>query len=196
MLSCIPNPTIKDWNNLLYLYGYVKSTINYGLCINPTKLDNIINISADSAYGVHINDLHKSHTGYIIYYGNSPIHAKSIKQANVCDSSSYAELVAMHASIAPGMFIKSIYEFIGINKARIVIQQDNTQSIRTTYDTTSTNHKYLDIKHSYLQDLINRQIIQVKYQSGNDIAADILASPRVGRHFQELRPKLGIIPLN
>jgi hypothetical protein len=93
------------------------------------------------------------------------------------------------------MFIKSIYEFIGITNARIIIHQDNTQSIRTTYDTTSTSHKYLDIKHSYLQDLIKRQIIQVKYQSGDEIVADILASPRAGRKFQELREKLGIVPL-
>ena len=195
MLSCIPNPTIKDWHSLMYLYGYVKNTMNYCLHINPSKIEHEINISADSAYAVHINDHHKSHTGYIIYYGDSPIHAKSVKQTNVCDSSSYAELVAMHASIEPGMFIKSIYEFIGITNARIIIHQDNTQSIRTTYDTTSTSHKYLDIKHSYLQDLIKRQIIQVKYQSGDEIVADILASPRAGRKFQELREKLGIVPL-
>ena len=110
MLSCIPNPTIKDWNNLIYLYGYVKSTINYGLHIYSNKIENIINISPDSLMCTPYAEsalmlimfqfyLHKSHTGYIIYYGNSPIHAKSIKQTNVCDSSSYAELVAMHASM-------------------------------------------------------------------------------------------------
>ena len=49
--------------------------------------------------GVHSlnhKDLHKSHTGYIIYFGSSPIHAKSKKQTVVCDNSSYAELIAMH----------------------------------------------------------------------------------------------------
>ncbi len=143
MLSCIPNPTIQDWNNLLYLYGYVKGTIRYVLHIDPKGIENTINISADSAYGIHTNDLHNSHTGYLIYYGFSQIHAKSLNQSTVCDSSSYAELMAMHSSIEPGMFIKGIYEFIGLNNVRIVIHQDNTQSIRTTYDTTSANHKYL-----------------------------------------------------
>ena len=179
---------------MLYLYGYVKGTIQYALHINPKRIENTINISADSAYGIHINDLHKSHTGYIIYYGSSPIHAKSLKQSTVCDSSSYAELIAMHASIAPGMFIKGIYEFIGINNVKIVIHQDNTQSIRTTYDTTSANNKYLDIKHSYVQDLVNRLILQVKYQCGDDITADILVSRRFGDHFKKAREKLGIKP--
>jgi hypothetical protein len=64
MLSCIPNPTIKDWHSLMYLYGYVKNTMNYCLHINPSKIEHEINISADSAYAVHINDHHKSHTGY------------------------------------------------------------------------------------------------------------------------------------
>jgi len=196
MLSCIDNPTKQDWSHLMHLYGYVKRTINYGLHINPGEITNEIHISADSAFAVHINDSHKSHTGYIIYYGSSPIHAKSKKQTVVCDSSSYAELIAMHTSINPGMFVRSIFEFIGINNLLIVIHQDNTQSIRISYDTTATNHKYMDIKHSYIQDLIQRQIIHIKYESGNDIVSDILASRRHGTHFEKKRQNLGIKPFN
>jgi len=195
MLSCIDNPTKQDWSNLMHLYGYVKRTINYGLHINPGEITNEINISADSAFAVP-KDLHKSHTGYIIYFGSSPIHAKSKKQTVVCDSSSYAELIAMHMSINPGMFVRSIFDFIGINNLLIVIYQDNTQSIRISYDTTATNHKYMDIKHSYIQDLIQRQIIHIKYESGNDIVSDILASRRHGTHFEQMREKLGIKPFH
>ena len=148
MLSCVSNPTKnptkRDWYNLLYLYGYVKGTINTVLHLNTTAPMNTVRISADSAYGVHENDLHKSHTGYIIYIGGSPAHATSIKQNIVCDSSSYAELVALHSSIPPGAFIKSILEFIGITTVQLIIEQDNTKSIRYSYDTTKTNnHKYL-----------------------------------------------------
>ncbi len=44
----------------------------------------------------------------------------------------------MYTSINQGMFVKSIFEFIGISKLLIVIHQDNTQSIRMAYDTTET----------------------------------------------------------
>ena len=196
MLSCINTPTQQDWFNLMHLYGYVKRTINYGLHINPNNITNEIHISADSAFAVHNNDLHKSHTGYIIYYGSSPIHAKSKKQTMVCDSSSYAELIDMHTSINPGLFVTSIFNFIGISKLLLVIHQDNTQSIRMAYDTTANNHKYMHIKHSYMQDLIQRQLIHIKYESGNDIVADILASRRHDAHFEQKREKLGIKPFN
>ena len=54
----------------------------------------------------------------------------------------------------------------------------------------------MDIKHSFIQDLIQRQIIHIKYESGNDIVSDILASRRHGTHFEQMREKLGIKPFH
>jgi hypothetical protein len=45
-----------------------------------------------------------------------------------------------------------------------------------------------------VKDLIQRKIIAIKYESGDEIVSDILASRRHGSHFERKREQLGIKP--
>ena len=96
LASRAENPKESDWNRLVHLARFLNGTKDDFLTY---KYGGTVDISAfvDASLMTH-RDM-RSHTGYCIFadkIGSAAIVYRSVKQKTVADSSTEAEVIALH----------------------------------------------------------------------------------------------------
>ena len=180
------NPTINDMQVLTHLLEYLNGTKNYGIRFSS----NIIKLYcyADSSYALHEDC--KSHTGIIFSIGenSSPIFTMSKKQKLITESSTEAELVALHAGGKIAIWLLRLLSSIGFDVTPVIIFQDNMSTITlATGGKTSINSRHIRIRYFAIKERINEGLLTVVYKPTSLMIADILTKPIAGKLFVALR---------
>jgi hypothetical protein len=98
------------------------------ITLTPTGTDILAYV--DASYAVH-PDL-KSHTGIIITLGGKggTVYVRSSKQKITADSSTYAEIIALHDGVRHILWLQQLLSDIGFASSKpAVIYQDNQSPI-------------------------------------------------------------------
>ena len=115
----------------------------------------------------------------------------------VADSSTEAELIALHESLDLLMWCRKIMEFMGRDQPTMPIYQDNTSTITQSYLGGPSKHskkRFIDIKYFKVKEYLETEDIELRYLRTKDQPADFQASIRAGSEFKGWRNIMGIKP--
>jgi hypothetical protein len=195
--STVSQPTKYDDNRLDRIIGYLKGTADLKMHINKTDLDLFAYF--DASFAIHPD--YKSHSGKIIYLGDIPIWYKSTKQKANTKSSAHAELNTLYEGLDILLWCRAILNFLlpefNILKPTVVYQ-DNLSTMRIAEmgrAAPKSNSRYINCRTYWIKDLIETNIVDVRYKQSDDMIADALASIRCGSDFTNFRQKLQVYRL-
>jgi hypothetical protein len=143
----------------------------------------------DASYGTHTDG--KSHTGFVFTMGSahSYLHARSFKQKLTALSSTDAEVLAATTAATTAVWLRELVNEIMCGRQEhfvhhVTLYQDNQSGIwLITNPAKYRRSKHILTKISYLKDLINSRILEVKHLSTDQMPADTLTKPLQGNAF-------------
>jgi hypothetical protein len=187
--SRVTSPVIGDWNKMLRVMGYLKATKEIILTIE-TNNEKQLTWYVDAAFAVH--DKMKSQTGAMLTTGKGMILCSSTKQKNNSRSSTEAELNGLDDKVAKILWCKLFLDSQGVESVT-KIMQDNQSTIKLTLNGKESSGKrtrHFDIKLFYINDLIERKLMELEYCSTDDMVADYMTKPLTGKKFLLFRDQI------
>ena len=135
----------------------------------------------DSDFGGD-KDTRISITGYILYVLGVPISWKLKSQRSVTLSSSE---VALSEAAKEIKFVAQIIEALGIKvKLPIIVRVDNVGAIFMTENiSTSSRSKHIDLRHRYVNEMVEDGFIKIIFVRTNDNDADIFTKNVNGKIY-------------
>ena len=191
----LQQPTTADQQKLKHLLRYIKGTKHYKQIIRPTvKLPPRslpdLNIYVDSDWA-GCPTTRKSTSGFVITFLGATINYGSRTQATIALSSAEAELYAINTGATEALHIRNLLmELLNVNKVNIKIHTDSSsgKSMATRIG-SSRKAKHIDLKHLFIQQLIQHDYVRLIKIHTNDNPADILtkyvSTETLQRHLQQ-----------
>lgn len=168
-----PHPThLKAAKHVLrYLKGTTEVEIMY------RKTGQLLFGHSDADYGNCKLD-RKSYTGFIVLLAGGPISWEARKQVTVALSSTEAEYMAITSAAKEIMFCRQIMREIGAErfiKGASELFSDNTSAICLARNVGfSARTKHIDIRHHYIRELVDQNLITLQHIGTQDMLADFL----------------------
>ncbi len=152
-----------------YLINHVEEGITYD------QSDGLeMTAYVDSNYADKKED-RKSVTGYIIMLGGGTIEWKSQCQGTVSLSSTEAEYKALSQCASGIVYLIQVLKDLGIEMKTTTIYEDNVGAIKLAENWSSTKRtKHIDVRHHYVRELMEKEIIEIKHVSSENQPADML----------------------
>ena len=196
-LACrAERPKVSDWERLVHLARYLNGTKDDCLLL---KNGGRIEISAfvDASFMTH-RDM-RGHTGYCVFadkIGSAAILYRSVKQKSVADSSTEAEVIALHELVQHLLWITSIYEEMGIPVVKpINIHNDNKANI-TLNSKSIVNFKgrskYISRKYFSVYEHVESGEVKLIWTGTDDLVADFLTKAIHGGKFHKFKIEIGL----
>lgn len=168
---------VTHWQAAKRILRYLAGTINYSLyCYKSSKLN--LTAYADADWANDPTD-RRSYSGFVVKLGNNVINWESRKQKCVALSSTEAEYLAITDVCKDISFIRSFLSEIFPNEYHVTIFNDN-QSAQKLLQTKEYNHKrtkHIDIRYHFVKDLIQNNVVTIKYLQTDCMMADVLTKP-------------------
>ena len=179
-------PTKQDDVKLDRVYQYLARTAAAGITLSPDSFQ--IHAWIDASYAIHPD--RKSHSGTVISLGNNggPLFTRSAKQKLVSDSSTMAELIALHDGLHHVIWMRNLLRELGADPPPAVIYQDNMSTITLAQRGPGVvgRTRHIEVRYFYAKDLVDRGVIAIEYLPSPIMRADILTKPHVGSSLYKL----------
>jgi hypothetical protein len=170
------------------IFRYLRGTIDEGITFGGTDTPFVMYVDADFAMDP---DCRKSTTGWVALFYGGPGSSKSKLQPILADSTTAAELIAMHDASREAKWLSWLiadfgcspnYQIqasnIGAPKDPVFIYEDNNGvKAIAEHSMISKQAKHIDIKYYAVQEMVAEQIVAVLKCNTNDNLADILTKP-------------------
>lgn len=166
--------TEVHWKAAKRVLRYLKGTSHNSLTFRKGCLD--INGYADADWAGNEVD-RRSYTGYVFMLGHSIVSWESRKQKTVALSSTEAEYMALSDACKEAMFLQSFLSELGVT-CKVNICNDNQSALKLC--TNSMYHsrtKHIDVKHHFIRDAVEKNIVNIRYLCTDEMVADILTKP-------------------
>ena len=184
-------PTERDLAGAQHLLQYLNNTKYYSLTTGGAPSAPIV--FTDASYK-RCQDTSRSHSGYVIMYGQGAVVWQSLKQKLVASSTCHAEYYALRLTCARILWIRHLFEELGMTILDpTVVYEDNEATRKVALNNTNSKGT-LDI-HPYYhrsRELLAEKIIEIKYIPSADNIADLLTKPTSKTTLGELRPRIGV----
>ena len=169
---------------------YLKGTSHYGIRMKSQSYSSPLELFTDADWASDAS--RKSHTGVLVFLGESPIAWMSKKQPTISLSSSEAEIIAAcQATTLCKWFMNLMTELKLPLQRPITIYEDNSAAIFLSNTSVHGKRlKHIDIKWRYINDEVkagNVKLIKIPTQLN---LADLLTKPLSIHKFRELSTKL------
>lgn len=183
-LNCFDN---THWKAAKRVLRYLKKTINFGLIFKRT--DESLFGYTDSDWANSIDD-RKSYTGFCFIFCGSSISWESRKQCTVALSSTEAEYMALSDGTKEAIYLRKLLnDLCDFNLKSVRLLCDNKGAIKLAENPIFHRRtKHIDIRHHFIRECVNNNVIEIQYVATENMAADIftkaLPSPR---HYKCLK---------
>jgi len=139
-------------------------------------------------------DDRKSTSGQVFFLGSGAVSWSSKKQDTVALSSSEAEYMAATSSACQATWLRKILANFGQNQIGATdIHCDNKSAIAMSRNPAfHSRTKHIDIRYHFIQDLIMKGEIQLKYIGTNQQVADTMTKSLPPGKYEHFRLKLGV----
>jgi hypothetical protein len=184
------SPMKTHWLQLIHMLEYLNGSVDLGLRFTRQKL--VFSCQADASYLSHADA--KSHSGiaYSLAESGPAILCFSTKQKIVSQSSTEAELIALHEGARTTVWLTSLINKMGAKLERPVIFQDNEATIRLAALGTaaSTATKHIRMRYFSVKEYVDQGLLSIEHRGTKDMVGDILTKPLTGAQFDKLRREL------
>ena len=175
----------------------MKGTFDLGLVIKHSECFKLFGF-CDSEWGGDPND-RRSTSGYCfeISDDSSVICWSSRKQQTVALFSTDAEYMSISLASQECVYLLSLVKSLGLDlDGPIHLQGDNHGAIKLAQNPmTRSRSKHIDIGHHFVLDLVEREVIQLRYIPRDQNIADILTKALGRPKFNQFRCDLFWQPL-
>jgi hypothetical protein len=179
-----PTQTDHGRLNKILEYLYDTQTLNLTFAHNGPLNPHAY---VDASFGLHWDA--KGHTGFTLKPcpKSAGIINKCIKQKSVADSSTEAELLALHEAIKHIGWIADIYAELGFDVTPIEVYQDNKSAI-TICSHEVINYKgrskFFNRKLFGIHEHIENKTVKLVYIGTEEMVADVLTKALAGNKFR------------
>ena len=191
----LQQPTTADQQKLKHLLRYIKGTRHYKQIIRPTakippRAIPDLNVFVDSDWAGR-PQTRRSTSGFVITLLGATINYGSRTQATIALSSAEAELYAINTGATEALHLRNLLiELLNVSKVNIKIHTDSSsgKSMATRIG-SSRKAKHIDLKHLFIQQLIQHDYVRLIKIHTNDNPADIFTkyvpTDTLQRHLQQ-----------
>ena len=188
----LKNPSHDHWLLAKKVLRYLKGTFVLGLVFKHSECLKLVGF-CDSDWGGDPND-RRSTSGYCfkISDDSSVIRWSSRKQQTVALSSTEAEYMSISLASQECVYLLSLVKSLGLDlDGPIRLQGDNHGAIKLAQNPITHNRsKHIDIRHHFVRDLVEREVIQLQYIPTDQNIADILTKVLGHPKFNQFRSDL------
>lgn len=180
------------WNAAKRVLRYLKGTMDLGIMYRPSRQQ--VSGFVDADWGNCIDD-RRSCTGYAFILSSGPVSWDSKKQRTIALSSTEAEYMAMTEAAKEGIYLKNFLEEIYHGKPDIKMYSDSLSALRLAQNPVyHAKSKHIDIKHHFIQEVLQNKILSITHIRTEKMAADMLTKglPK-NKHCSCIR-MLGMVP--
>lgn len=192
----IENPSMMHWNALKRILRYLKGTLSFGIQFSR-NFDVRLNVFSDADYAGDIKT-RRSHTGFVLMLGSTPISWCSQKQKTVALSSTESEYIAASESVKELIWVQRLFNEIFSSVDGIpCLLCDNQSSIKLIKNPEFHKRtKHIDVKYHFIREKFSNEFFDLQYVSTENQIADILTKPLAKDKFIRFRSLMGIVQLN
>ena len=185
------NPNKEHLDRALYICRYLLGTSEYALVYDGKSGGGLIGF-ADSDWA---SDpiTRKSTTGYLVKLANGVFCWNSRAQKSIALSSTEAEYMSLSDTCRQLVWIRSLFEELGIQLNPIPLCGDNQGSIFLASNPVQEKRiKHIDLRYHYIREVIHSKKIELFFLEGSENPADLFTK-NLGRiKFQKFREQLGL----
>jgi len=143
-------------------------------------------------------DDRKSHLGYVITLGGSPVLWKSAKQTCIATSTMEAEYVALASCVKEVLWVRQLLKELRLEDllgGATVIKCDNQAAITCAIDQVpKSKSRHIDIRYHLVRSAVEEGHVAIVYVSSQENLADILTKPLPRPRHQEMTMALRLQP--
>src|ERR1044072_9223237 len=184
-------PKVSHINQVKRILKYVSKTYNYGMLYSH-GCKPILSGYCDADWAGSADD-RKSPSGGCFFLGNNLVSWFSKKQNCVSLSTAEAEYIAAGSSCTQLLWMKQMLEEYNVRQEVMTLFCDNMSAINISKNPMlHSRTKHIDIRHHFIRELVEDQIISLEHVSTEKQLADIFIKALDANQFEELRGKLGI----
>ncbi|GJV61499.1 putative RNA-directed DNA polymerase [Tanacetum coccineum] len=170
---------------------YIKGTINYGLYYGKDKSQNL-RVFTDRNYARDLED-RKSTSGYICLFNGAAICWSSHKQEVVTLSTTEAEYVAATTCACHCVWLKGLVEELEEKAGTVEVMCDNSSTIKLSKNPVMHRRtKHIDVRFHYIRELVNKDVVQLKFCRSEEQLADLMTKPLKLSVFEFIRGKIRV----
>jgi transposase InsO family protein len=185
------NPTEDHLNRALYICRYLLGTSKYALVYDGKSNGGLV-AYADSDWASDPNT-RKSTTGYLVKLANGVFSWNSRAQKSIALSSTEAEYMSLSDTSRQLVWIRTLFQELGINLGPIPLCGDNQGSIFLASNPVQEKRiKHIDLRYHYIREIIRQKQIELLFIEGAENPADLFTK-NLGRiKFLKFREQLGL----
>ena len=185
------DPKENDMKAMIRIAKYINKTKDEFLIF---KHGGEISLSAfvDASFMCH-RDM-RSHTGYAIFpdsIGSAGIVYRSIKQTTVANSSTEAEIIALHDLVQHLIWIQGIYDSLSIDYQKpTTVYNDNEATIKMNsvpIVNFAGRSKYIARKYFSVYEHVENGSLILKWTGTDDMIADVLTKAIMGNKLKKFK---------
>jgi hypothetical protein len=174
---------------------YVNDTLLYGIWYS--RETNLVVAGYFDADWAGNADDRKSTSRGCFYVGNNLVAWMSKKQASISLSTFEAKYIAVGNCCTQLLWMKTLLGDYGFSQDTIIINCDNTSAINISKNPVQHSRtKHIDIRHHFLRDLVESEVVSLSFIPTENQLADILTKPLDGSRFESLRKAIGVYAMS
>lgn len=137
----------------------------------------------------------KSTSGAIFAVSGSLVSWVSKKQTTVALSTTEAEYISAAVASQEVVWLRLLLQEFGWNQNEpTVVMEDNQGCIKLASGSSNTSRiKHLDIKHHFIRQLVETQVIKLVYCPSESMLADLMTKPLPSPRFKTLLKLINIV---
>jgi hypothetical protein len=129
--------------------------------------------------------------------GNNLVAWISKKQASISLSTAEAEHIAAGSCSTQLLWMKTLLGDYGFSQDTMIINYDNTSAINISKNPVQHSRtKYIDIKHHFLSDLAESEVVSLSFITTENQLVNILTKPLDGSRFESLQKAIGVCAMS
>jgi hypothetical protein len=189
------NPKESHLTAVKRIIRYVNDTLPYGIWYSwETNL--VVAGYSDADWARNAED-RKSISGGCFYVGNNLVAWMSKKQASISLSTAEAEYITVGNYCTQLLWMKTLLGDCGFSQDTLIINCDNTSAINISKNPVQHfQTKHIDIRHHFLRDLVESEVVSLSFIPTENQLADILTKPLDGSKFESLRKAIGVCDMS
>lgn len=187
----VENPTKYHWDCIMRILVYLGTTMDLKLHISANDKQNEVEAYCDSDFAGDYSD-RKSTSGFIVYFNGTPILWQSKKQTSTALSSTESEFISL-ANVSKEILwlIKLFKDFQFKDIVPVTVHEDNLPCINLLNNERYTSKlKHVDVKYNFVKEILQNNLINIKYCPTKLNIADIFTKPLPRIMFENLREKM------
>ena len=185
----LKNPSHDHWFLAKKVLRYLKGTFDLGFVLKHSECPKLVGFSG-SDWGGDLND-RRSTSGFCFRLSDdsSVICWSSRKQQTVGLSSTEGDNMTISLASQECVYVLSLVKSLGLDlDGPFFLQSDNHGAINLAqHPITHSRSKHIDIRHHFVGDLVEREVIQLRYIPTDQNIADILTKTLCRPKFNQLR---------